>query len=91
MGGWIKVTATASDEPAAVLVSVSDSGPGIPAELAERLFQKFVTGGQQGSGSGLGLAFSKLAVEAHGGRIWVESEPGCGATFTFSLPVADAG
>ncbi|RME75323.1 MAG: GAF domain-containing protein [Chloroflexi bacterium] len=71
-----------------VVVSVSDTGPGIPPEIQARLFQKFVTGGQEKSGSGLGLAFCKLAVEAHGGRIWVESKPGQGATFSFTLPIA---
>jgi len=58
--------------------------------MSGQLFQKFATGGQEGSGSGLGLAFCKLAVEAHGGRIWVESERGQGATFTFALPVVRA-
>ena len=71
-------------------VSVADNGPGIPAGLRDRVFQKFVTGGQEGSGSGLGLAFCELVIEAHGGGIWVASEPGQGATFTFSLPVARA-
>ena len=69
-------------------VSVQDTGIGIPLELQENLFQKFVVGGQEASGSGLGLAFCKLAVEAHGGHIWVDSEPGEGATFTFTLPIA---
>jgi signal transduction histidine kinase len=75
-------------------VSVSDDGPGVPPELQSRLFQKFVTGRHLGSGSGLGLAFCKLAVEAHGERIWVQSEPGQGTTFTtftFTLPVAPKG
>jgi signal transduction histidine kinase len=75
-------------EPPQLCVSVVDSGPGISAHLQRRLFQKFVTGGQKGSGSGLGLAFCKLVVDAHGGRIWVESEPDQGTTFTFTLPVA---
>ena len=78
-------------------VSVSDSGPGIPPELQGRLFQKFVTGRQAGRGSGLGLAFCKLVVEAHGGQIWVDpdaplgSDPGQGATFHFTLPIAPEG
>jgi signal transduction histidine kinase len=74
-----------SDGQSAIEVSVQDTGAGIPPEIQNRLFQKFVTGGQEGRGSGLGLAFCKLAVEAHGQRIWVNSEPGQGATFTFSL------
>ena len=69
-------------------VSVSNSGPGVAPEVQDRLFQKFVTGGEQGSGTGLGLAFCKLAVEAHGGHIWVESEPDEITTFTFTLPLA---
>ena len=68
-------------------VSVRDSGPGIPPDLQDRLFQKFVTGRQKGSGSGLGLAFCRLAVEAHRGHIWFESEPGQGTIVTFTLPV----
>jgi PAS domain S-box-containing protein len=71
-----------------LLVSVSDNGPGIPDEIRSRLFQRFVTGRQQGRGSGLGLAFCKVAVEAHGEHIWVESAPGQGTTFTFSLPIS---
>lgn len=69
-------------------VSVSDTGPGLPEGLKDRLFQKFVTGRKRESGSGLGLAFCKLAVERHGGIIWVETEPGQGTTFHFTLPVA---
>jgi signal transduction histidine kinase len=71
-----------------ILVQVSDTGDGIPPEIQNRLFQKFVTGSQEGRGSGLGLAFCKLALETHGERIWVESQPGHGTTFSFSLAVA---
>ena len=69
-----------------VEVAVKDSGGGIPPEVQNRLFQKFVTGRQIGRGSGMGLAFCKLAVEAHGGRIWLESSSPSGATFKFTLP-----
>ncbi|HEY0076162.1 MAG TPA: ATP-binding protein, partial [Abditibacteriaceae bacterium] len=63
---------------------------GIPAEAFERIFEKFgqVEKRQAGerASTGLGLTFCKLAVEAHGGRIWVESEPGIGSEFLFVLP-----
>jgi NtrC-family two-component system sensor histidine kinase KinB len=72
-----------------VIVSVNDSGIGLTAELQARLFNKFVTGRVRGRGSGLGLAFCRLVVEAHGGRIWVESTSGNGASFLFTLPIAD--
>jgi signal transduction histidine kinase len=67
---------------------VSDTGPGISPEVRERLFQKFVSGQEFGHGSGLGLAFCKLAVEAHGGRIWVDDKAGQGTKIRFTLPVA---
>jgi PAS domain S-box-containing protein len=88
-GGVIRlgVKSDASSGHAMLLVSVCDNGPGIPDEIKGRLFQRFVSGRQQEHGSGLGLAFCKVAVEAHGGRIWVESAPGQGTTFTFSLPI----
>ena len=65
-------------------ISVADYGPGIPVELRDRLFEKFVSGSHEGSG--LGLAFCKLAVEAHGGSIWYENTPNLGATFFFTVP-----
>ena len=67
-----------------------DSGPGIPPEYLTRVFDRFVqVEGQAGrrQGTGLGLAFCKLAVEAHGGRIWVENRPEGGSAFYFALPV----
>ena len=68
---------------------VQDQGPGIPPEEQERIFEHFYRGrGQRHSpGTGLGLAICKRIVEAHGGRIWVESAPGKGACFHFVLPV----
>ncbi len=88
-GCFVRVEALLDEKPkqSTILVSVSDDGPGIPSEIQDRLFQKFVTGGQEGRGSGLGLAFCKLAVEAHGQHIWVDSVPGSGATFTFGLAI----
>jgi signal transduction histidine kinase len=77
-------TALASARPV-VLISVHDTGPGIPPDIQSQLFQKFVTGTQKGRGSGLGLAFCKLAVEAHGQQIWVDSHAGHGSVFTFTL------
>jgi signal transduction histidine kinase len=65
---------------------VQDHGPGIPPEDQGKIFNKFARLSSQTQGFGLGLAFCQLAVEAHGGRIWVESEEGSGATFYFSLP-----
>jgi len=72
-----------------VHLSVRDNGPGIPPEYQSKIFQKFVqVKGQQTGGTGLGLAICKEIVRAHGGAIWVESSPGQGSTFTFTLPVA---
>lgn len=68
-------------------LSVSDDGPGIPTEYQSRIFQKFVqVEGRETGGTGLGLAISKEIVRAHGGAIWVESSPGQGSKFTFTLP-----
>ncbi|MCB8942340.1 MAG: GAF domain-containing protein [Ardenticatenaceae bacterium] len=67
---------------------VYNTGEGIPPDLQDRLFDKFTTGTQEGRGSGLGLAFCKMVIESHGGRIWVESTPGRDATFIFTLPAA---
>ncbi len=86
-GDQIAVAAARRDGE--ILVSVRDSGPGIPEEDRERIFDKFtrVTRDSRPKGIGLGLAFCRLAVEAHGGRIWVESQEGQGSTFHFTLPI----
>ena len=70
---------------------VKDTGPGIPANARERIFEKFsrLKGKNRPSGLGIGLAFCRLAVHAHGGKIWVESEEGKGSKFVFVLPVMD--
>jgi len=71
----------------AVVVAVRDTGPGISKENQTRVFDRFTEAGQrQQWGSGLGLAFCKLAVDAQGGEIWVESELGEGSTFLFTVP-----
>ncbi len=73
-----------------VRVMVSDTGEGIPAEELPRIFEQFYRGdrarSRDESGSGLGLSIAERIVEAHGGRIWAESVPGQGSTFTFTLP-----
>ncbi|MGH2571309.1 MAG: sensor histidine kinase, partial [bacterium] len=68
-----------------IRVEIADQGPGIPAELMERLFDPFVTAGKEG-GTGLGLAIARKIVEDHGARLEVESTPGRGATFVLRLP-----
>lgn len=91
-GVQVRISAVRSDEPAGVQVTVADSGPGIAETDQELIFRKY--GQAEGdsaapssvAGSGLGLTFCKLAVEAHGGRIWVQSRPGAGARFHFVLP-----
>jgi PAS domain S-box-containing protein len=71
-----------------VLISLSDTGVGLPAGKADELFNAFVTTKPQGSG--MGLAISKSIVESHGGRIWANGDGGRGATFHFTLPAAPA-
>jgi two-component system sensor kinase FixL len=68
-------------------ISVADSGSGIAPEIAEQLFQPFVTTKRQGMG--VGLSISRTIVEAHSGRIWVEANPAGGTTFHFTLPVVN--
>jgi PAS domain S-box-containing protein len=77
-------------EDSSILLEVSDNGPGIPAEYREEIFNPFVqVPGSTGKrlGTGLGLAFAKLAIEAHGGTIWVESGESGGSVFRIRLPV----
>lgn len=86
-----QVHVIASEGEGQLEFSVTDEGPGIPPEYQWRIFDKFARVQFQDapSGVGLGLAFCRLAVEAHGGRIWVESTPGQGSSFMFVLPLLD--
>ncbi len=87
--GWVAVSAYRSEDH--VIVSVADSGIGIPPEEQERIFQRFyrIHDEQRAHipGSGLGLAIVKTVVEQHQGRIWMESTPGEGSIFSFILPL----
>jgi PAS domain S-box-containing protein len=87
-GGEIVLRARA--DGGQVRFEVSDNGPGIPLESQAAIFEKFVRVPAAPGGTGLGLSIAKDVVEAHGGRIGVESAPGQGATFWFTVPVADA-
>jgi signal transduction histidine kinase len=73
--------------PNTIKVSVSDTGPGIASEHHQEIFEDFVRVDRTSSGMGLGLAIAKRLVQAHRGKIWVESEPRRGCTFTFLLPI----
>ncbi|GAB4444194.1 MAG: ATP-binding protein [Anaerolineae bacterium] len=87
-GGEVRIWGQA--RPDEVLVGVSDQGVGLPHDELDRVFERFyrvnhdIT--RKTKGTGLGLYLAQAIVEAHGGRIWVESTPGHGATFTFALP-----
>jgi signal transduction histidine kinase len=84
-----RVTLTASRVDGEALFRVSDTGPGLSAEQAGRLFERYWQG-RPGDrrGVGLGLSIAHGIVEAHGGRIWVDTAPGKGSTFSFTLPLA---
>ncbi len=73
--------------PGGVRLEFSDDGPGLPPEVRDRIFEPFFTTKGVGQGTGLGLSISHGIVERHGGRLWVESEPGQGATFGVDLPL----
>lgn len=89
-GGRIRVHAWRDGD--SLVIDVADTGPGIPGDLLPRVFDKFSQSGEaRARGTGLGLAIAKEVVEAHGGRIGVESEPGRGTTFRVALPLTAAG
>ncbi len=89
-GGTVRITSERREED--ILFAVSDAGPGIPSDKLETIFGRFAqvdsSDSRQRGGTGLGLAISRAIVERHGGRIWAQSTPGAGSTFSFVLPVA---
>jgi signal transduction histidine kinase len=84
-GGSIHITAIAAESSA--VIWVLDTGPGIAPEIRDRLFQPFVTA-RKPNGWGLGLSHARQVVIDHGGEMWLESPPGAGACFGFSLPAS---
>ena len=80
-------------QPGMVQIDVKDNGPGIPADELPRVFDRFYrcpsAKAQRADGTGLGLAICKAIIQAHGGAIWAASEPGRGATVSFTLPAAE--
>ena len=91
-GGRVEVRARLVDGMAGV--SVADTGIGIAPQDQEAVFEEFRqvgTAAKKVEGTGLGLALSRKFIELHGGRIWLDSEVGAGSTFTFTLPLSDAG
>jgi Na+/proline symporter/nitrogen-specific signal transduction histidine kinase len=90
-----RVSVAVRREDGNIRVTVSDNGPGIPTEERETIFEKFRQGGsvltEKPHGTGLGLSISRQIIEYFGGRLWVESEPGAGAVFIFTLPVLGGG
>jgi PAS domain S-box-containing protein len=91
-GGEVRVTAQGL--PDAVVFGVTDRGRGVPADKHERIFERFgqvdASDAREKGGTGLGLPIARSIIEQHGGRIWVDSEAGRGATFWFTLPAASA-
>ena len=99
-GGQISITAELRDDgqdasagSSLVVVSVQDTGVGMTTEEQDRVFDLFYRADNplslEAGGAGIGLAISRSIVEAHGGDIWVESEPGAGSVFRFTLPTAE--
>ena len=84
-GGEIEITC--ADQDGEVCIAVADSGPGIAPEEQSHLFERYWRARRGPGGVGLGLYIARTIVEAHGGRIWFESDVGRGSTFSFALPI----
>jgi signal transduction histidine kinase len=87
-GPGLRIQVSFREQDDTVVVSLSDNGIGIPTQYHEQIFRRFFRVPRTGAkpGTGLGLSIVKTIVESHGGRIWVESQPGQGTTFSFTLP-----
>jgi signal transduction histidine kinase len=85
-GGELTIKSEAGDGQ--LLISVSDTGVGLPPEQADQIFRAFFT--TKNNGTGMGLPISRSIIESHGGHLWVAGDSGCGATFQFTLPVTVA-
>jgi two-component system phosphate regulon sensor histidine kinase PhoR len=90
-GGRIAISAAQDSNEPEIVITIQDTGVGIPAAELDRIFERFYKADQarSGGGTGLGLAIAKHLVQAHGGRIWAESNEGEGSAFYFSLPIAN--
>jgi PAS domain S-box-containing protein len=86
-GGQLTIKSVMA-EGGQLLISVSDTGVGLPQEQADQIFNAFFS--TKAQGTGMGLSISRSIVESHGGRMWATSNSGCGATFSFTLPTAEA-
>jgi signal transduction histidine kinase len=85
-GGELAITARPNSERQ-VIVSISDTGVGLPQESTEQIFDAFHT--TKPEGTGMGLAITRSIVESYGGRVWATANDGAGATFHFTLPIED--
>ena len=85
------ITVTAERQAGLALAAVHDEGPGVAVDERDRVFERFYRSstGSSARGTGIGLTVVRTYVERHGGKVWVESEPGCGSSFFFTLPLAD--
>ena len=85
-GGELTIKSEAGDGQ--LLISVSDTGVGLPPEQGDQIFKAFFT--TKDNGTGMGLPISRSIIESHGGRLWATGAPGAGATFQFTLPATVA-
>lgn len=84
-GGTLTITTGSTDST--IFFRVSDTGPGIPPDIRDKIFEPFYTTKERGKGTGLGLAIVQQVVEEHKGSISLASEPGEGTTFTVEFPI----